>query len=54
VEGEAFSVFSREFLHTLKRDGGGIIEIINNYDGVTTEKKLKHRVTTDVSSTTAY
>uniref|UniRef100_A0A1J3GL36 Uncharacterized protein n=2 Tax=Noccaea caerulescens TaxID=107243 RepID=A0A1J3GL36_NOCCA len=54
MEGETFAVFSGEFLHALERDGGGIIEIIDNYGGVTAGKQLKHRVTTDVSSTAGY
>lgn len=54
VEGETFPVFGGEFLHALERSGRWIVEVIDNYGGVTAGKQLKHRVTSDVSSTAGY
>lgn len=50
MEGEAVSVFAGEFLHALERNSGGIVEIVNNYGGVTAVKQLKHSMASDVAS----
>lgn len=38
-----------EFLNAFERNSGGIVEVVNNYGGVTTVKQLKHSMASDVA-----